>query len=127
MEIKVTEQELQFLAETYSDSEISIVITGEQKFTIFHPKAKVPCEVLGITKRTVLIRYDLGFWKNLLVKWFVKFENEGIRWDKNQKSLEVAPFSFLPEKEQEATADYSIQEISLEPGSLVIQLGIIPD
>ncbi|HSF56419.1 MAG TPA: hypothetical protein VLA71_21865 [Algoriphagus sp.] len=127
MEIKFTEQELQFLAKTYSNSEISLVITGLDRFTIYHPKAEVACEILGFTKRSIVVGYNLGFWKNLLVSWFVKFEMAGIIWDKKHKKVEIDPFSFLPEKEKVATADFSIQEISLEPGSVLIDVGIYPE
>lgn len=127
MDIIIAEKELQFLTETNTDSEISFVFTGSDQFTVFHPKAKVMCEILGYTKRTILIGYDLGFWKNLLVSWFVKFEKEGIIWDKKQKRVEIDPFSFMPEKEKNATADFSIKEISLEPGSMLIRLRIIPE
>ncbi|OOG72822.1 hypothetical protein [Algoriphagus sp. A40] len=127
MELKLTETELQFLAEKYSGSEISFVITGPEKFTVFHPKAEVSCKILGFTKRSIVVGYNMGFWKNLLVKWFVKFEKEGILWDKKQRQLKIDPFSFLPQKEKTATADFSIQRISLEPGFLLIQLGVIPE
>lgn len=126
MEIKLTESELQFLAETYSDVGISFEITGLDTFTVHHPKAKIQGEILGYTDRTVVVAYSLGFWKNLLVNWFVKFEKEGITWDKRQKRFEINPFSFLPEKEKIATSDFSIKGISIQPGSLQIQIDIMP-
>ena len=126
MEIKLTEKELQFLAETYSEAGISFSISGYDSFIIQHPKATISAEILGYTERTVIVGYSLGFWKNLLVNWFVKFEKEGINWDKKQSRFEIDPFSFLPEKEKIATADFSIKGVSMQPGGLKIQLDIMP-
>jgi hypothetical protein len=127
MDIKLTEAELQFLAKTYISSETGLAITEPNRFTVFHPKSEIQGKLIGFTPRTVTLGYDLGFWKNLAVNWFVKLEKEGIFWDKKHKQLKIDPFSFLPEKEKKATGDFSIQEILLQPGSLVIRLGIIPE
>ena len=126
MEIKLTEAELQFLAQNDSGEEIRFSLTGSDEFVVFHPKAKVNCKLLGFTERSILISYDMGFWKNLFVGWFVKMEKEGIRWDKKQKHLNIDPFSFLPEKEKKATAEFRIEEVSIQPSLLLIRLGIIP-
>jgi hypothetical protein len=127
MEIKLTEAELQFLAKTYINSDTDLTITEPNRFTVFHPKSEIQGELVGFSTRTVTLGYDLGFWKNLAVNWFVKFEKDGIIWDKKHKQLKIDPFSFLPEKEKNATGDFSIQEIILQPGYLVIKIGIIPD
>jgi hypothetical protein len=126
MEIRLTEKELQFFAEKNGDPGIKFEITGLDEFLIHHPKATVPCRLLEHTERTILIGYELGFWKNLVVNWFVKLEKEGISWDKNQKRFEIDPFSFLPEKEKVATQKFTIEKLSLEPGLVVVRLGIIP-
>lgn len=126
MEIKFTEKELQFLTDNFSGADIKLHITGAEKFTIIHPKADITCEILGIKDRSVVIGYNLGFWKNLFFDWFIKFEKEGILWDKKQKFFEINPFSFLPEKEKLASAEFSIEEVSIVPGSLLIRLGVIP-
>jgi hypothetical protein len=60
------------------------------------------------------------------VGWFVKSEKEGVRWDKKQKQLEIDPFKFLPEKEKKASAKFKIEEVLVEPGLLLIRLGILP-
>jgi hypothetical protein len=127
MEIKLTEAELQFLAEKNSAGGIRFVLTGSDEFVVFHPKAEVRCKLLGFTERSIMISYDMGFWKNLFVGWFVKFEKEGIRWDKKKKQLEIDPFKFLPEKEKKATGEFRIKGISLQPGLLELQLGITPE
>ncbi len=126
MEIKLTEAELQFLAEKNSAGGIRFVLTGLDEFVVFHPKAEVRCKLLGFTERSIMISYDMGFWKNLFVGWFVKFEKEGIRWDKKKKQLEIDPFKFLPEKEKKASADFRIEAVLVEPGLLLIRLGILP-
>ncbi|SEF89336.1 hypothetical protein [Algoriphagus boritolerans] len=127
MEIKLTEKELQFLVDTASEAGVSLEITGQDKFIIHHPKATISGEILGFTDRTIVIGYSLGFWKNLVVNWLFKFEREGIIWNKKQRRFEINPFSFLPEKEKLATADFSIRGISMDPGSLQIQLHITPE
>ncbi|RIW12770.1 hypothetical protein D0X99_18430 [Algoriphagus lacus] len=127
MEIKLTEAELQFLAENNAGEGIRLAITGSDEFRVIHPKAEVACKLDGFFDRSIVISYDLGFWKNLFVRWFVKFEKEGILWNKKEKQIELDPFKFLPEKEKKATEEFRIQGISLQPGWLVIQLGIIPD
>jgi hypothetical protein len=127
MEIKLTEAELQFLAEKNSGEGIRFSLTGSDEFVVFHPKAKVNCKLLGFTERSIVISYDMGFWKNLFVGWFVKLEKEGIRWEKKQKQLEIDPFNFLPEKEKKPTAEFRIEEVSIQPGLLLIRLGILPD
>lgn len=126
MEIKLTEKELQFFAEKNGDPQIKFEITGLDEFLIHHPKATVPFRLLEYTERTFVIGYELGFWKNLAVNWFVKLEKEGIIWDKKQKLFEIDPFSFLPEKEKVATQEFTIEKLSLERGMVVIRLGIIP-
>ena len=103
------------------------MLTGSDEFVVFHPKAEVRCKLLGFTERSIMISYDMGFWKNLFVGWFVKFEKEGIRWDKKKKQLEIDPFKFLPEKEKKATGEFRIKGISLQPGLLELQLGITPE
>lgn len=127
MEINLSETELRFLAEKFLQPEISFEITGPEKFTVIHPKAEVPCEILGFTTRSIQIGYDLVFFKNLLVKWFVNIEKDGIYWDKKKKQVNVDPFYFLPEKLKKASEDFSIQEISLKPGLLLIRLEISPE
>lgn len=126
MEIKLTEKELQFFAEKNGDPEIKFEITGLDEFLIHHPKATVSCRLLEYSKRTFVIGYELGFWKNLVVKWFVNLEKEGVIWDKKQKRIEIDPFSFLPEKEKIVTQEFTIEKLSLEPGMVVIRLEIIP-
>jgi hypothetical protein len=126
MEIKISEKELQFLAEKNGNPEIKFEITGLDEFLIHHPKATVSCRFLEYTDRTIVIGYDMGFWKNLAVNWFVKLEKEGVHWNKKQKQFEIDPFSFLPEKEKLATQDFTIEKFSLEPGLVLIRLGIIP-
>lgn len=126
MEIRLSEKELQFFIEKNGESEVKIEITGLDEFLIHHPKATVACRLQEYTDRTFVIRYVLGFWKNLMVNWFVKLEKEGIIWDKKQKQFEIDPFSFLPEKEKEATKEFSIEKLSLEPGMVLIRFGIVP-
>ena len=126
MEIRLTEKELQFFAEKNGESEVKIEITGLDEFLVHHPKATVSCRLLDYTERTIVIGYDLGFWKNLIVNWFVKLEKEGIIWDKKQKRFEIDPFSFLPEKEKIATQEFTIEKLSLEPGLVLVLLGIMP-
>ncbi|WP_111671181.1 hypothetical protein [Algoriphagus litoralis] len=126
MEIRLSEKELQFFIEKNGESEVKFEITGLDEFLVHHPKATVSCRLLEYTARTFVIGYDLGFWKNLAVNWFVKLEKEGIIWDKKQKRFEIDPFSFLPEKEKIATQEFTIEKLSLEPGMMVVRLGIIP-
>jgi hypothetical protein len=126
MEIKITEAELQFLAAKYSDTQIRFSLTGLDEFSIFHPKADVRCKILGHSERSITISYDMGFWKNLFVRWFVKLEKEGIRLDKKQKQVDLNPFIFLPDQEQAATKEFKIEEVSIQTGMLIIRLGIIP-
>ena len=126
MEIRLTEKELQFFAEKNGESEVKIEITGLDEFLVHHPKATVSCRLLDYTERTIVIGYDLGFWKNLIVNWFVKLEKEGIIWDKKQKRFEIDPFSFLPEKEKIATQEFTIEKLSLKPGLVLVLLGIMP-
>lgn len=124
MELKLSEKEVQYLIGANSGTELNFEITGQDRFVIHHPKAKIAGEILGFTNRTVVIGYSLNFWKNLLINWFVKLEKEGISWDKKGKRMEINPFSFLPEKEQEATAAFRIQNFSIQPGILEINLTI---
>lgn len=126
MEIRLSEKELQFFSEKNGDPEVKFEITGLDEFIIHHPKATISCRLLEYTDRTFVIRYDMGFWKNLIVNWFVKLEKEGVIWDKKQKLFEIDPFSFLPEKEKVATQEFTIEKLSLEPGMVLIRLGIIP-
>lgn len=126
MEIRLSEKELQFFIEKNGESEVKIEITGLDEFLVHHPKATVSCRLLEYTERTFVVGYELGFWKNLAVNWFVKLEKEGIIWDKKQKRFEIDPFSFLPEKEKIATQEFTIEKLSLEPGLVVVRLGIIP-
>lgn len=127
MDIKFTESELQFLSKSYGDENIQLEFTDTNEFSIHHPKAKIPCEIIAFTSRSIRIQYKLGFFKNLLVNMFVNFELEGIIWDKREKYFDIHPFSFLPEKERLATKDFRIDAISLEPGSFEITMGIIPE
>lgn len=127
MEIKLTEEELHYLIESKVQTDIKLTVLEYDEFVLIHPKAEVHCRILGFSDRSVVISYDLGFWKNILVKWFVKFEKEGLVWNKRDKQIEIFPFNFLPEKVKTTTADFSIREISLAPGFLLVQLGIIPE
>lgn len=127
MEIKLAESELQFLASTYGDPTVRFEFTGKDKFTVIHPKATVPCEIVRITNRSIRIQYQLSFLKNLLVNWFVNVEKEGIFWNKEANQIEIDPFTFLPEKERKATEHLKIEGVSLEPGSFQIQIGIVPE
>lgn len=122
MEIKLSEEELHYLIESKTKTDIKLTVIGYDEFVLIHPKAEVHCRILGFTDRSVMISYDLGFWKNILVKWFVKFEKEGLVWNKPEKKIEINPFLFLPERIQQASADFKIKELSLQPGSLKIQL-----
>lgn len=126
MEIKLSETEIQFLAATYGKAEVKLEFTGLNQFTVYHPKASIPCEIIGVTSRSIRVQYQLGFLKNLAIKWFVKLENEGIFWNKGEKQIDIDPFYFLPEKEKKATEHFSIRQFSIEPGELVIKLGILP-
>lgn len=125
MEIKISESELQFLAATFGKEEVKLEFTGANQFTVFHPRATIPCEIVGVSSRAIRIQYQLGFFKNLALKWFVKFENEGIFWNKSEKQIDIDPFYFLPEKEKKATEQFRIEEFCIEEGGLVIQLGIV--
>ncbi len=125
MEIKFSESELQFLAASYGKNEVKFEFTGINQFTVFHPKASIPCEIVGVTSRSIRIQYQLGFFKNLALKWFVKFENEGIFWNKSEKQIDIDPFYFLPEKEKNVTTHFQINQFSIESGELVIRLGIL--
>jgi hypothetical protein len=127
MEIKLSEEELHYLIESKTKTDIKLTVIGYDEFVLIHPKAEVHCRILGFTDRSVMISYDLGFWKNILVKWFVKFEKEGLLWNKRDKQIEIFPFNFFPEKVKTAIAGFSIREISLAPGFLLIQLGIIAE
>jgi hypothetical protein len=127
MEIKLSESELQFLATTYGDPSVRFEFTGIDKFTVYHPKATVPCEIVKFTNRSIRIQYELSFLKNLLVNWFVNVEKDGIFWNKQQNQLDIDPFTFLPEKERKATEHLKIEGVSLEPGLLQIRIGIIPE
>lgn len=127
MDIKFSESELQFLSKSYGDESIQLEFTDTNEFTIIHPKANIPCEIIAFTSRSIRIRYQLGFFKNLIVNMFVNFELEGIVWDKREKHFDIYPFSFLPEKERLATRDFRIDAISLEPGSFEITLGFMPE
>lgn len=125
MEIKISESELQFLVATYGKEDVKLEFTGINQFTIFHPKASIPCEIVSITSRSIRIQYQLGFFKNLALNWFVKLENEGIFWNKPAKQIDIDPFSFLPEKEKKVTEQFRIKEFRIEEEELVIRLGIL--
>lgn len=127
MEIKLAESELKFLANTYGDPTVKFEFTDVDKFTVIHPKATIPCEIVRITNRSIRIQYKLSFLKNLLVNWFVNVEKEGIFWNRDANQIEIDPFTFLPEKERKATEHLKIEGVSLEPGSLQIRIGIMPE
>lgn len=127
MEIKLAESELQFLASTFGDPTVKFEFTDIDKFTVIHPKASVLCDLAGFTSRSIRIKYELSFLKNLLVKLFVNIEKEGIFWNKSEKQIDIDPFAFFPEKERKATEHFRIESISLEPGSFRLKLGIMPE
>jgi hypothetical protein len=125
MEIKLSESELQFLAQKYGGTAPKFEFTASNRFTIFHPKATVNCEIIEFTRRSILIQYKLGFFKNLFFSWFVNLEIPGVSWNKKENLVTIDPFHFLPEKERIATEDFGIQEFYLEPGLLLIRLDIM--
>lgn len=125
MEIKLSESELQFLAEKFGGPGPKFEFTAADQFTVYHPKATINCEIIGFTKRNIMIHYKLGFFKNLFFSWFINLEIAGISWNKKENVITIDPFHFLPEKERIATEDFSIQEFSLEPGLLLIRLDIM--
>lgn len=127
MEIKLSESELQFLATTYGDPTVKFEFTGIDKFTVYHPKATVPCEIVRFTNRSIRIQYELSFLKTLLVNWFVNVEKEGIFWNKKENQIEIDPFTLLPEKERKSTEHFRIEEFTVEPGFLIIRLAIKPE
>lgn len=127
MELILTEKEIQFLIDSYSKQDVKIRITGIDKFTVYHPKATVPCMIVSFTNRSIRIQYELSFLKNFLVNWFVNVEKEGIFWKKKENQLDIDPFTFLPEKERKATEHLKIEGVSLEAGSLQIRIGIMPE
>lgn len=125
MEIKLSESELQFLAEKFGDDGPKFEFTATDQFTIFHPKATIHCEIIGFNPRSILVKYKLGFFKNLIFSWFVNIEIAGVSFNKKENVITIDPFHFLPEKERIATQDFSIQEFSLEPGLLLIRLDMM--
>ncbi|MFN3997215.1 hypothetical protein [Algoriphagus sp.] len=125
MEIKLSESELQFLADKYGSSGPKFEFTASDQFTVFHPKATINCEIIGFTKRLIMIHYKLGFFKNLFFSWFVDLVIPGVSFNKKENVITIDPFHFLPEKERIATEDFSIQEFSVEPGLLLIRIDIM--
>lgn len=125
MEIKLSESELQFLVEKYGRSGPKFEFTASDQFTVFHPKATINCEIIGFTKRSIMIHYKLGFFKNLFFSWFIDLEIAGVSFNKKENMMTLDPFHFLPEKERIATEDFNIQEFCLEPGLLLIRLDIM--
>jgi hypothetical protein len=125
MEIKLSESELQFLAEKYGGTGPKFEFTESDQFTVFHPKATINCEIIGFTNRSIMIHYKLGFFKNLFFSWFVDLEIAGVNFNKKENVITIDPFQFLPDKERIASEDFSIQEFSLEPGLLLIRLDIM--
>jgi len=127
MELNLSEKEIQYLIENYSKKDIKINITGINQFTIINPKVDIPCEIIGVTKKSIIIQYEMGYLKHLLAKSFVKFDVPGLNWSQEDKQIEVRPFELLDLLKKPEFKDFHINGFSVVPGKIRLDLGILPE
>ncbi len=127
MELILTEKEIQFLIDNYSKEDIKISITGVNRFTIITPKADIPCEIIGVSKKSIDIRYEMGYFKHLLAKSFIKLEIPGLNWNQEIKQIEIQPFELIEFLRKPEFRSFSLNGFSITPERIKLELGILPD
>jgi hypothetical protein len=127
MELVLTEKELQFLIDNYSKKDVKIDITGINQFTIVTPKVSIPCEIIGVFKKSINIQYEMGYVKHLLAKSFVKLDIAGLTWNQDDKQIEIRPFELLDFLKKPEFKNFYINGFSVTPEKIRIELGILPE
>lgn len=127
MELILTEKEIQFLIDNYSKEDIKISITGINRFTIITPKAEIPCEIIGVSRKSIDIQYEMGFVKHLLAKSFIKLEIAGLTWNQDIKQIEIRPFELIDFLKKPEFKNFSLNGFSVTPERIKLELGILPD
>lgn len=127
MELILTEKEIQFLIDNYSKEDIKISITGVNQFTIITPKADIPCEIIGVSKKSINIQYEMGYVKHLLAKSFIKLDIPGLNWNQDIKQIEIRPFELIEFLRKPEFKSFSLNGFSITPERIKLELGILPD
>lgn len=127
MKLILTEKEIQFLIDNYSKEDIKISITGINLFTIITPKAEIPCEIIGVSKKSIDIQYEMGFVKHLLAKSFIKLEIPGLIWNQDIKQIEIRPFELIGFLKKPEFKNFCLNGFSVTPERILLDLGILPD
>lgn len=127
MELTLTEKEIQFLIDNYSKQDIKIKITGINRFTIITPKADIPCEIIGVSKKSIDIQYEMGFVKHLLAKSFIKLDIPGLNWNQDSKQIEVRPFELVDFLKKPEFRNFSLNGFSVTQERIRLELGILPE
>lgn len=127
MELILTEKEIQFLIDNYSKQDIKINITGINRFTIITPKADIPCEIIGVSKKSIDIQYEMGYVKHLLAKSFIKLDIPGLTWNQDIKQIEIRPFELIDFLKKPEFRNFSLNGFSVTPEKIRLELGILPE
>ncbi len=127
MELILTEKEIQFLIDNYSKEDIKISIIGINRFTIITPKADIPCEIIGVSKKSINIQYEMGYVKHLLAKSFIKLDIPGLNWNQDIKQIEIRPFELIEFLRKPEFRSFSLNGFSITPERIKLELGILPD
>lgn len=127
MELTLTEKEIQFLIDNYSKQDIKISITGINRFTIVTPKADIPCEIIGVSKKSIDIQYEMGYVKHLLAKSFIKLDIPGLNWNQDLKQIEVRPFELIEILKKPEFKNFSLNGFSVTPERIKLEFGILPE
>lgn len=127
MELILTEKEIHYLIDNYSKKDIKINITGINRFTIITPKASIPCEIIGVGKKSIDIQYEMGFFKHLLAKSFIKLNIAGLTWNQDIKQIEIRPFELIDILKKPEFRNFNINGFSITPERIRLELGILPE
>lgn len=124
MELILTEKEIHYLIENYFKKDVKINITGINRFTVITPKATIPCEIIGVNKKSIDIQYEMGFFKHLLAKSFIKLDIEGLTWYQDIKQIEIRPFELIDFLKKPEFKNFCLNGFSVKPERIRLDLGI---
>ena len=115
------------MIDNYSKKDIKIIITGINRFTVITPKATIPCEIIGVGKKSIDIQYEMGFFKHFLAKSLIKLDIAGLTWNQDIKQLEIRPFELIDILKKSEFRNFNINGFSLTPERIKLELGILPE
>ncbi len=127
MELILTPKEIHYLIENYSKKDVKINFTGINRFTVRTPKATIPCEIIGVNKKSIDIQYEMGFFKHFLAKSLIKLDVAGLTWNQDIKQIEIRPFELIDILKKPEFRNFSINGFSVTPERIRLELEILPD